>query len=590
MKQVLLLFTGVILTLNVINAQSPGCAGATSLDSNWAFTQLPSPEDTSIDYGCIATSTQWIWYGYFSVCQGGTLNMMCSSGSSSYDVDVVVWGPFTSLANICSQLDTFNIAACASTSNPNETVSLGTVSAPCYYMVAAVGDTDFILPYVQWNGTAIVGNCPPPPPGPGCAGAVDLNITNFSGQGSLEDTTINYGCVTPAGQYIWYGYFTVCQGGTLDVGGWVSTSGDDEDIVVWGPFPNSSNLCTQLTAANIAGCGATPGNDIVNLGTVTTGQVYMVSVACDTSTFVPTFIHNGSAVITGNCTPPPPCYPGAGIESLCLVTVDSATQEYQLIWNEIAGNSTAHYGIMKADYLGNPQQIDTVNITSLSEYIDASADPNVHTEQYSIITYDTCGTWWQTGAYIQPVFCQSSLSTQGTVNVAWSSYIDISGNGPVYYVIYRGATPNNMVSIDTVGTWVNNYTDVNPLIGTSYYKIGTALYSACVPMRLQQSSASVYPVQSFSNAAPITVAGIVENSLTNVSLYPNPSEGTITVNNVWEQSTLRVYDVAGRIVKEEIITGATSQQIDLTSLEQGMYSVMIENENGYYRQGIVIQR
>lgn len=430
----------------------------------------------------------------------------------------------------------------------------------------------------------------------GCAGADDLNITGSFTQPASPGgvPSIDFGCaVGDSSQSVWFGYFTVCTGGTLDMLVYSSTSSQDIDFVVWGPFSSTVNICQQLTAFNIAGCSALPTLDTISFSNLNTGEIYMVGAVADTnilSSASPYILTSGTADITGTCLPPPsPCTPINGYEALCFVTVDSATQEYKMVWNEIAGNPVTHFGIMKADYLGNPQQIDTVHITSLSEYIDASADPNVHTEQYSIITYDTCGTWWQTGAYIQPVFCQSSLSTQGTVNVAWSSYIDISGNGPVYYVIYRGATPNNMTSIDTVGTWVNNYTDVNPLTGTSYYKIGTALYSACVPMRLQQSSASVYPVQSFSNAAPITVVGIDENSLSDVSMFPNPSEGTITVTNVWAESTLRVYDVAGRIVKEVFINEASSQQIDLTSLEQGMYSVVIENESGLFRGEVVIQ-
>ena len=589
MKKLLLFFAAISFVI-VAKATNPGCAGAVNLNQTSNFGPISDPEDTSIDYGCVIPNAQLdFWYGYFTVCQGGTCSFQISNmGPDS--VGIVVWGPFSTTNGICQNLTNANIVACAPLTPSINSISLGNVQTGEIYMVAYISDSAWAYGNFQPSGTAVItGNCPPPP-GPGCAiGAVDLNQYPFSGYGSLEDTTIDYGCVTAAGQYMWYGYFSVCQGGSLTVGG-ACNSSVDADITVWGPFSNTTALCSQLTTANIAGCGASAGTDYVNLGNVSYGQVYMVAVACDTSTQIPYFLSSGSADITGTCVPPPPCAPINGYEMLCLVTVDSATQEYQLVWNEIPGNPVSYFGIMKNDYLNVPQQIDTVQITSLSQYIDISADPNIHTETYSIIVYDTCGTSWTNGGYsITPVFCQSSLSTQGTVNVAWSSYIDNSMNGPAYYVIYRGSTPANMVSLDTVSYTTNMWTDINPLSGTAYYKIGVALYAPCVPMRLQYNAQTNYYVQSFSNASPVTVVGIGENSLQEVSLFPNPSDGNLTIRNVGPNSVLRVYDVTGRMVTEQDLLPGT-QNVSLVKLDAGLYSVTIENETGFFRDEIVIRQ
>lgn len=584
-----LLFIATFFLVNIGSAQTPGCAGAMNLNINATFGPVASPMDTSIDYACInITPNRDVWYGYFTVCQSGTCSIQITNWSGD-SLGMVVWGPHPSTANICQNLFTANAISCTPLQTGSISVSLGTVLTNQVYMIAVISDSAWMSFAYSTSGTAVVtGNCVPPPPVPGCAGAVDLNTSPFAGQSSPEDTAIDYGCVTLL-NHIWYGYFTVCQGGTLNVSANTFNSAQDIDIVVWGPFSSTANLCTQLTTPNIAGCGATTGLDIVNLGSVSIGDVYMVAAVGDTNLSIPQFQHTGNAVITGNCVPPPPCYPVNGYEALCVVTVDSATQEYYMIWNEVSGNPVTHFGIMKADIFGNPQQIDTVQITSLSEYIDFSADPNVHTEQYSIVTYDTCGTYWSTGAYIQPVFCQSSLSTQNTVNVAWSSYYDGMGNGPVYYVIYRGATLANMVPLDTVATFVNNYTDINPLSGNSYYKIGVALYSPCVPMRVIDPFFAIQ-VASFSNSSPITVVGIEENSLGNVSIFPNPANDVMNINGVWEQSTMNIYDVAGRLVMTQTLQNAAAQQVELSSLEQGMYVMTIENEHGYLRKEIAVQR
>jgi hypothetical protein len=428
---------------------------------------------------------------------------------------------------------------------------------------------------------------------PACNGAVDLNSTNaFMGAAQTPDPVVDYGCIDTTGQYVWYGYFTVCSPGQVTIQTSTGNSGNDVDLVVWGPFMTTGILCSQLTSPMVTACDTMGGNgESVTFSAPMQGFTYMVAAVAQQNTATPFYFTTGStAVFNTPCSTWTNCFPNAGYEQLCYVTVDSATQEYKMIWNELPGNPATHFGILKADYMGVFQEIDTVHITSLSEYIDVSADPNVHTEQYAIMTYDTCGTFWQaTGTYIQPVFCQSSLSTQGTVNVAWSGYFDSNGNGPAYYVVYRGATPASMVSIDTVASFVNYYTDINPLVGTSYYKIGVALYSACVPMRLQQSAQSQYWVQSFSNAAPITVVGIGENSLQEVSLFPNPSDGNITVKNLNAVSVMSVYDLAGRVVVLQQLQANSSQQISLQNLEPGIYSLTIENETGFFREEVVIR-
>jgi hypothetical protein len=190
------------------------------------------------------------------------------------------------------------------------------------------------------------------------------------------------------------------------------------------------------------------------------------------------------------------------MEDFCLATVDSSTQKYKLTWEKLFGNPVSHFEIYKYGLNQQFNLIDTVNYSSLSEYIDMSSNPNLMGTAYQLVTRDTCGGSWTSGGMIQPVFCQASVSTSNSVNVAWTAYLDWN-NAPVYYVIYRGATPTMMVPIDSVPDIFLNYTDVNPLSGTSYYKIGVALNGTCVPSHVLVAS-----VQSFSNSAAVSIVGI----------------------------------------------------------------------------------
>ena len=74
----------------------------------------------------------------------------------------------------------------------------------------------------------------------------------------------------------------------------------------------------------------------------------------------------------------------------------------------------------------------------------------------------------------------------------------------------------------------------------------------------------------------------VESTETNTyNIYPNPSEGQITIENgnAFVPVSFDVYDSAGRKVYSSVISAAT-QTIDLSSLASGIYNVAFtENES-----------
>lgn len=421
----------------------------------------------------------------------------------------------------------------------------------------------------------------------GCSGAVDLNINpSFSTTGySTYDPSISYGCVSPS-QYFVYGYFDVCTPGSLTLYTFLNTSAYDVDIVVWGPFSSVTNICSNLTAGNIAGCANTLNyQDTVALGNVNAGDIYMVSVACDTNIFLPQIAFVGSAAINSSCSVSmnANCYPVSGIEDFCLATVDSATQKYKLTWEKHPPNAVSYFEIRKYGLNQQFNLIDTVNYSSLSEYIDMSSNPSVMGAVYQLATRDTCGGGWSSGGEIHPVFCQASVSTSNSVNVSWTPYYSTTSI-PAYYVIYRGATPTTMSPIDSIPNNMTMYTDVNPLSGTSYYKIGVALNGTCVPSHVLFAT-----VQSFSNNSAVSIVGMNEHANPlGIALFPNPSNGTVNLQGLDETSTLIVTDMTGRIVHSGTLQPAPLQQLDLSMLEKGVYQLLFSNENGSSAETLVL--
>ena len=103
-------------------------------------------------------------------------------------------------------------------------------------------------------------------------------------------------------------------------------------------------------------------------------------------------------------------------------------------------------------------------------------------------------------------------------------------------------------------------------------------------------------VNSFSinlcRVTPSPNLGIGENlSLSNCSVYPNPTNGTVNVSipNITEKTMIYLYDLQGR----KILTKETNQinsSFEIGNLQDGIYLVTIENSTGTTSKKIILRK
>ena len=80
------------------------------------------------------------------------------------------------------------------------------------------------------------------------------------------------------------------------------------------------------------------------------------------------------------------------------------------------------------------------------------------------------------------------------------------------------------------------------------------------------------------------------NNEIEVNIYPNPNNGSFVIE---PQNTLynvhcTVYDVNGKVVLSQAITGKTS--IDAGSLNDGVYNISLQSNEGVVNKRLVIVR
>ena len=83
-------------------------------------------------------------------------------------------------------------------------------------------------------------------------------------------------------------------------------------------------------------------------------------------------------------------------------------------------------------------------------------------------------------------------------------------------------------------------------------------------------------------------AGLEENTLEGVSIYPNPSQGIVNVsNNNNASNAIVVYDMLGQVILNKDANTATT--LDLSENGTGVYLVEVSNNNGSMVERVVIK-
>jgi hypothetical protein len=81
--------------------------------------------------------------------------------------------------------------------------------------------------------------------------------------------------------------------------------------------------------------------------------------------------------------------------------------------------------------------------------------------------------------------------------------------------------------------------------------------------------------------------GITETAIPIFHLFPNPANKKLTIQlDNFEKTTIRIYNTLGEVVLITKLNGKTSE-IDISSLNNGVYFVSLDNDKGASRQKII---
>ena len=174
------------------------------------------------------------------------------------------------------------------------------------------------------------------------------------------------------------------------------------------------------------------------------------------------------------------------------------------------------------------------------------------------------------------------------------------------YTLSATDIANGYAQIPVVNNTINGWENVTVPAGNWYAALELYSQAGVFPIGIVDdntvgqpgySSALFFPGEAspYTNGNAFAIrlnmgatTGINENSISNVSVYPNPSNGLVNINfDGKENMNIRVRDISGKVVHTDLINSNSS--IDFSEFGKGIYLLDITNNHGTFTQKVTIQ-
>ena len=161
------------------------------------------------------------------------------------------------------------------------------------------------------------------------------------------------------------------------------------------------------------------------------------------------------------------------------------------------------------------------------------------------------------------------LSNTVTADLSFWYHMDGGDMGELHVDVYDGTqwvldvmTP---ITGDQGSNWLNATTSLNTYVGST------------IQIRLRGITGNGWQSDVAIDDINLSATVVSTNDIeaTNITLYPNPSEGTLFVNSQVELiDRVEVYDLAGKLLLDQMVR-ANQAQLDLVGLAAGTYVVRV---------------
>ncbi len=259
---------------------------------------------------------------------------------------------------------------------------------------------------------------------------------------------------------------------------------------------------------------------------------------------------------------------------VCMVTVDSLTNQNVIVWEKPVSDLIADFLIYKeTDEANIYDVIDTVSYQDIPMVTDPESNPSMRPYRYKIGFRDGENRVFPAGDFHQTIHLTINQGVGGNWNLIWTPYLGFDYNS---YKIMRRSGNGPFEQIATVSASFGSFTDFNAPGGDIAYMVKIVNPDGCNTGLRNAVYTDVY-----SNQASASLVSAGDLSLSSFSVFPVPASDKINIrfgDNVKGTIKLTITDVTGRIIYSaeysEIREGQL-KTVNSSDFREGLYLLNI---------------
>jgi uncharacterized protein YjdB len=285
--------------------------------------------------------------------------------------------------------------------------------------------------------------------------------------------------------------------------------------------------------------------------------------------------------------------------AITIATVGSATG---IVTGVAPGTATISY----STGLGSPA---TAVVTVNAAPTPVTGTPTVCVGATTTLASTPAGGSWSTSTpSVATVVATSGVVSGVSVGTATITYtgstscyvtklvtVNAAGASPIAgsHTVCVGTT-TTLTNLSTGGTWTSSVPAKATVGSSTGIVTGVAVGTTLISYTATNSCGSSTVTHSINVLVASACTGGVNPTTTKenyLSVFPNPSNGTFTMNmvsGITEAATVRVVNLSGQVVKDFTATTNAAVEVSIPRTT-GMYFVMVSTPSGNYVSKLIVQ-